>query len=708
MQRYFNNVTNRTGDVLPGAAVTVTVTATGALATIYSDDGITPASNPITSDSNGFFAFYAADGEYDLTFNGAGFGPFTISGILLADVAVQAAAAAASAAAAQQVVTDISASGGSALVGFVQSGTGAVSRTAQDKMRESVSVLDFGAVGDGVTDDTAALQAFLDAAGHLHLGPKTYVTLPLLVRSNTTLHFHPLTVLKAKTGYAVTDRLLRIEGVDNVTILGNGGAVQMLKAEYVADEQRHGVNISASTNVRVYDLNSNDSGGDGFYIGGTTKCENVALINCNAKNNRRQGLSITNVVNCLILGGIYRDTVGTAPECGIDIESNLADGYYLQNVSLIGVRTYNNKGGGILISPQSKFAPVSIYVKGCTSEYDGDAKGGLGLIAAMAYQTGTDPALIGKILGQITAEDCTIINPQGSGIVSTNWTENAPQTKLKNIYVLNAYSNGAVAALTRNQSGLRIRGETPSTGTFGTSVGNIEVDGITVVDNRAVPLNAIPVYLEPGDEAAKPLKNIRIKNIKAVKAEWTSASLTPVLRSGSLAATNVAISYDDEWIVTSVSKTMVLPDAGAIFTNTAGATYTLPTAGNFIGSSFTFRVTVASAALQVLTSGSDVIANYTAEAATQIIGREIGSQITVKATAAGIWQVINVVGGWGVKNYFGQRYPTTFNSAAPTTGTWKVGDLVYNVTPTAGGFVGWVCTTAGTPGTWKTFGAITP
>lgn len=46
-------------------------------------------------------------------------------------------------------------------------------------------------------------------------------------------------------------------------------------------------------------------------------------------------------------------------------------------------------------------------------------------------------------------------------------------------------------------------------------------------------------------------------------------------------------------------------------------------------------------------------------------------------------------------------------AAAPTTGAWSVGDIVYSTTPASTGFVGWIGIAKGTPGTWKTFGAIT-
>lgn len=47
-----------------------------------------------------------------------------------------------------------------------------------------------------------------------------------------------------------------------------------------------------------------------------------------------------------------------------------------------------------------------------------------------------------------------------------------------------------------------------------------------------------------------------------------------------------------------------------------------------------------------------------------------------------------------------------YGTAIPVAGDWLIGDKVMNTAPTAGGVSGWVCTTAGAPGTWKSFGAI--
>jgi len=74
----------------PGCFVQVNLHG-GGLATIYSDNGVTPLANPFTANANGQFTFYAANNRYDVVLsNNAGSGPASpilISDILLNDPA---------------------------------------------------------------------------------------------------------------------------------------------------------------------------------------------------------------------------------------------------------------------------------------------------------------------------------------------------------------------------------------------------------------------------------------------------------------------------------------------------------------------------------------------------------------------------------------------------------------------------------------------
>lgn len=147
MQKFVDDIATVVGGSLAplaSASCAVYLTGTSTLASIYSDNGVTALTNPTTSSDTGRLQFYAADGRSDIVVTKAGFNSTTITDVLLEDPATS---------------SDLQ---------YLPAGTGAVTRGIQGKLRETVSVTDFGAVGDGVTDDTAAVTA-----GSAY--PKTYV-----------------------------------------------------------------------------------------------------------------------------------------------------------------------------------------------------------------------------------------------------------------------------------------------------------------------------------------------------------------------------------------------------------------------------------------------------------------------------------------------------------------------------------------------------
>lgn len=139
------------------------------------------------------------------------------------------------------------------LINFTQAGTGAVTRTAQAKMRDTVSVKDFGAVGDGVADDTAEIQAALatvSAGGGVYFPAGTYrVTALLTIPAGVIVY-----------GDGMTATRVRQEGAAYCFALGNGAVMRDMRLDGSASATG-GININNCglgqvENVRIEGFNA--------------------------------------------------------------------------------------------------------------------------------------------------------------------------------------------------------------------------------------------------------------------------------------------------------------------------------------------------------------------------------------------------------------------------------------------------------------------
>lgn len=150
VKNYF--ATDAQGNVLGSAQVYLYLAGTTTLATGLQSISGAALANPFTSQSNGLVQFRAPDNNYDLRVVKPG-REFTIPIQCFDGVAFYG----------DIINSPYSPSKGLGLIPFRQPYSGAVNRTALDKMTDVVSVKDFGALGNGVFDDTQYIDKALDS-----------------------------------------------------------------------------------------------------------------------------------------------------------------------------------------------------------------------------------------------------------------------------------------------------------------------------------------------------------------------------------------------------------------------------------------------------------------------------------------------------------------------------------------------------------------
>ena len=202
-------------------------------------------------------------------------------------------------------------------VSFTQAGS-TYGRNVQLKLQESVSVQDFGAVGDGVTDDTAAINAAFAVGGKIYFPSGTYLCSTItLASSDTHIFGSKKSVIKLKNSVNVD--LLDLSNFDNITI---------------SDLTFDGNKANQTVDVNAVCIRGNG-------------CSNVILQNCTVKNSALTGANIINSDGIKIVNNLFTD-------CGTKNSVNSGDAMYL------AFNTNDYVSGNTVVNP----ARIGIIIKG--------------------------------------------------------------------------------------------------------------------------------------------------------------------------------------------------------------------------------------------------------------------------------------------------------------------------------------------------------
>lgn len=187
-------------------------------------------------------------------------------------------------------------------------------------------------------DDTAAFnRAIQDFHGNyetLYVPPGTYLIdaeTGIQLASKMNLIMSPDAVIKAVGNSSKFYDVILVKEVSQITI--SGGQIVGERYEHTGNtgEWGHGIGVYDCSVITITDVNISECWGDGIYLGtnrtdaGTNKeagCGVIKIENCNLYDNRRNNMSVVCADYVTIDSCTFNNAGGTAPEYGIDIETN--------------------------------------------------------------------------------------------------------------------------------------------------------------------------------------------------------------------------------------------------------------------------------------------------------------------------------------------------------------------------------------------------
>lgn len=211
-------------------------------------------------------------------------------------------------------------------------------------------------VTNGTSDYTSFLQRGIESHAKV-----IFPNFPILINdtginliSNSTVIFQPNSVLILKPSSNENYQILRVYNAQNIKIYS-----PQIKGDKYAHQGKTGqwgmgISIRSSENIVVYNAKVEQCWGDGIYIGALNSkasdySNNITIDGCVINDNRRNGISITSAIGVIVKNSLISNTNGTAPKGGLDIEPSNAN-ESIKDIQILNLATYNNGGGGIIIS----------------------------------------------------------------------------------------------------------------------------------------------------------------------------------------------------------------------------------------------------------------------------------------------------------------------------------------------------------------------